>query len=427
MKSSDLSDPVMNPTDYNVADWILALYGDDFICIDKGFYIYHNGKWLHDFKMALTQNVINKHLREYFKKQLSKISHETDPEKYKSVTSTARKFETLTKIKSTMEALITKLYARCDKIEFDSNAQLIAFENCAYDFIKEEFRPIRKDDYLTMSTGYDYVESTATQYLQVKSIVESIFPNVEIRESYRSILYQACIGDCPQKFVIANGNGRNGKGVLTGMVMTTLGVGVNGYSYKGPSAILQSKQKIGANPEIASMHNKRLVIFTEPTEEIPIQQAPMKEYSGGGSVCARQLYSNITLCTLVAMIIMECNAKPNMNGSDMESECILGRLMDIEFASTFTDAPERLLLPNHFPQDERFSTKLFQQEHASALFKYIIGTEHTKIYNPECVKQRTREYTRQSDEIFQFMSENYEPSDCESDYVKSKMYIKTLR
>lgn len=421
-KNNQLINSFCGIGDFQVADCIMKNFGDDFVCLDS-LYIYYNGKWIIDHKYSLTQNIINEFMRAYFKNEMSKIPPDDPDQKMSQIKKRAMTFESIATIKSTTEAFVNRLRARCDDMEFDNNPFLLAFKNGVYDFKLNEFRSICKNDFLTMSTGYDYIAPNVNQLEKIDSIMESIFPNIEIRESYRSILYNACIGICPEKFVIANGSGRNGKGVINELTAKMLG----DYAYKGPAYILQNKIRAGANPEIAQMHNKRMVYFTEPDESLPIQTATMKELTGGGSINARELYSSKTKTKINSVMIVECNKKPNLIGSDMESECIDGRVMDILFESTFTGDNEKLSMPNHFPQNPEFKLESFQNEHLCALFQYIVETKHTKIYNPECVKERTREYTRGSDELFQFMNENYEKTDDEAQFIKIKEVYSTFK
>ena len=41
-------------------------------------------------------------------------------------------------------------------VVFDSNYDLLGFNNGVYDLINHEFRPYKYDDYMTMTCGYDY-------------------------------------------------------------------------------------------------------------------------------------------------------------------------------------------------------------------------------------------------------------------------------
>ena len=43
-----------------------------------------------------------------------------------------------------------------DDIEFDTNPDLLGFNNGIFDFNKEIFRPARFDDYVTWTCGWDF-------------------------------------------------------------------------------------------------------------------------------------------------------------------------------------------------------------------------------------------------------------------------------
>ena len=79
------------------------------------------------------------------------------------------------------------------------------------------------------------------------------------------LLSTGLINKSYQKFIVFNGSGANGKGLLNKFLNKTLG----NFFYKGNNdTITNPKLKTGANPEIANMHLKRYVCYSEPSEKI---------------------------------------------------------------------------------------------------------------------------------------------------------------
>ena len=70
------------------------------------------------------------------------------------------------------------------------------------------------------------------------------------------------------------------------------------------------KEKTGANPEKASIHNKRIVIMKEPDGNEPIRNDRVKDITGGGNISGRMCFSNNTNINLNLILIMECNERP---------------------------------------------------------------------------------------------------------------------
>ena len=149
---------------------------------------------------------------------------------------------------------------RCEKVEFDKNPDLIAFNNLKYNFKTNEWSDIQYDDFISMNTGNDWVTPTKEKLDCISKLFEQIFPNPEIRKAYLSVLYQAFIGGKKDKFIIANGKGGNGKGLINELTKLLLG----DYAYEAPVSLLTREFRGGANPELANIHKKRFVLFKEP-------------------------------------------------------------------------------------------------------------------------------------------------------------------
>ena len=62
---------------------------------------------------------------------------------------------------------------------------------------------------------------------------------------------------------MANGGGRNGKGLINELMLKMLG---DDYSYTGHINTLTKELKSGPNPEMAQLDKKRFVKFEEPND-----------------------------------------------------------------------------------------------------------------------------------------------------------------
>jgi phage/plasmid-associated DNA primase len=126
---------------------------------------------------------------------------------------------------------------------------------------------------------------------------------------------------------MANGSGRNGKGLLHDLFKAMSG----DYACKGHIDVLIEKMKSGANPEVACFHKKRAIFFSELDITHPLNVASLKELSGGGDLNARDLYSSQIKTVLMAIVVMEVNQRPSLNGTDSDSDALRGRLLDFLF------------------------------------------------------------------------------------------------
>ena len=154
-----------------------------------------------------------------------------------------------------------------DDIEFDKNPYLFAFENKIYDLEKHEFIEPSADQYISLTTGYYWDDKAPIDKSLVHKIIDTIFPDPDIKKLYLPILSSGLNGKPLEKFIIANGSGGNGKGLLNEFVFSVLG----NYSYILPSTILLNPLKCnGANVEISAMNKKRLIIAREPDSKFKI-------------------------------------------------------------------------------------------------------------------------------------------------------------
>ena len=109
------------------------------------------------------------------------------------------------------------------EIEFDKIPHLIAFKTKVYDLIKKELRAIRPTDYISLSTGYDLEDRDEELIKDLHNLIKQIMPDEVSRRCLLSIYARALFGKTSEKFIILNGKGRNGKGVLNELIMMVFG------------------------------------------------------------------------------------------------------------------------------------------------------------------------------------------------------------
>ena len=367
-------------------------FGDYFVYMNGLIYFwsdYHN-KWFIDNKELLdTKKFLKEKLRKWGEEEeanTEKFETKTDDkgkttkqisDEWKFLQSCIKINKQNPEIKNVVDAFKEYLNYRKDDFKMNDKPYLLAFKNQVYDFKTKEFREQDKQDHITMSCGYEWVEPTKEQMDLIKKLIEEIFVNPEIRKCYMSILRNGCIGICPEKFIIANGGGRNGKGVLNDLMRCALGE----YAYKGTCDTLCGKIKAGANPEVANFDKKRFITFSEPDVQYP---------------------------------------------TDSDSIALKERIRDVLFESSFTakcdeDVDEDNLI---FKQNPYYKSTEFQQNYRCALLKYIMDYEGIdEIYTPNCVAERSQEYLLGNDKIYGFVNNEIIP-EADSWVKISDLYAK---
>lgn len=307
-------------------------------------------------------------------------------------------------------------------IIWNSKKYLLVFENGVYDLQKNILSKGNQEDYMSLSTGYDYQEETYNKITTINNLIKQIFPIEDERIAYMTILASGLIGQTQEYFIIANGGGGNGKGVLNELFLKSVG----NYGTIVPNNIILNDIKAGNNPELCLLEDKRFVVMQEPNEgdnykSVKINQSTMKQLTGGGTHKFKDLFqkSNEMEKNIYITLILECNKKPLLSGTIDESSS--RRLIDVLFRSTFTQNKE--LLESAIKEDYIFEANTyyksieFKEEYKNSLMQIILKDylpnflkmkENLTEFLPESIKERTKLYLQDSDIWYSWFKENYE-------------------
>ena len=316
-----------------------------------------------------------------------------------------------------------------EDIKFDDNKDIIGFNNGIYDLIKHEFREIKYDDYLTMSCGYDYNPNFDPETMNdMLVLLKSIMPDEGTRNLMLEVMSAGLTGRVIEKFILFNGGGRNGKGLLDEFLQIIYGDYCLIYANV---SLLTEKQKTGGNPELASIHNKRIVIMKEPDGDEPLQNSCIKSITGGGNVSGRMLYSNATLVTLCLILIMECNVKPKFKSEPGDAE--EDRVVDVLLPNRFTTNEEEIDNITVFRGDPKYKTTEWKESHRDAFLQILLNSfknlqkNNYSLTIPKVVAIRTQNYLNQSFPILELFNTYYEKTGLKTDILKLKDAYSVLK
>jgi hypothetical protein len=395
---------------------------DYVVKIEKSFYCFKDGYW------ALVDNdelraIISSELRDYVLNMIQSVSAKLTEGSNKEVQDKLDFLKHLMdkNINSTPNSIKIADQFRINMPKTDVKMNQLkpyyfCFKNCAYDLETNKLVQVKKEDFITQHTGYDYVASSGGQVDEIDTLVKSIFPRQESKDCYMSILRSGMCGINPEKFVMANGDGGNGKGLLNELFSEMLGPD---YFYKGNCTTLTEPLKGGANPEIANMHLKRTILFSEPRDGSKLQIGVIKDITGGESINARGLYQSNTKTEITGTVILECNQKPLIDGQVGNSA--QRRFVNILFDQTFAlPNSEGILEDGVQLANPKYKTRDFKSDYKCALFDYLIRIKHTTVpYEPDCIVKETLKYLFVSDEFVGWADSVIEPGG-EGDCVKMK-------
>jgi phage/plasmid-associated DNA primase len=315
----------------------------------------------------------------------------------------------------------TQQYFGNDQIEFDDKWWLRGFNNCVLDLKTHQFREYKYDDYISMTVGYDWIEPSQEEVDFLMSIYRMIQPIPENLECLLRIFSTTLEGRVLLYFIILNGRGQNGKTLMTKLMLFALG----NLGMTGNNSILTEPRKTGANPELANIHQKTYVNFEEPRKDKKLQNANIRELTGGNNISARKCFSNETEMKINATFTLCCNNKPNM-ASDIEIADV-SRILDIRFSSEFVK-PARYHLVNEakhiYKANEAFKTDDFLMKYRCAHMKICMmaykrySDDGFDLKIPQCFLDNTQTYLEKSSQIGEWFWERYEKTGNKEDHIK---------
>jgi phage/plasmid-associated DNA primase len=220
-----------------------------------------------------------------------------------------------------------------------------------------------------------------------------------------------------EKLFMANGGGRNGKGLLNELMMECVGF----YGQKLNMCVITDKIKGGANAEVSNLHKKRWVVANEPNDDEIIKTGNIKRLTGDERIDARGLYKDGKQPTILCLtFVIELNKMIALQGRI--DDAIVERLVKVDFTSFFTTNEYQLKHnPNAKLGNPDYKSQWWKAEYRHAFFKYLLDSP-TELYICEEAKNSAKEYLLNNDDMYNWFIDNYEKIEepTEFDYVTIK-------
>jgi len=394
----------------------------------------HEGRWYDETTKANRYKLvlyISEQLYSIIKPEITS-SIELKKEEIDTLLATLR---TKTATTCTIDNIITHILSKIEpsKQEFDSKPFLMGFENGVFDLNLNEFRPYAFDDYLTMTTKYDYIppdysipEDQQLQDTLVK-ITEDTHADAGLRVLFLQVLASGLDGLLYQRFFLFNGQGGNGKGLFARLMKAILG----NYYHTPSNGLLKEVEKANApSPDIMNLKNKRYINFQE-VEGSTINSAVVKKLTGGGSLTGRHLQCNPEEFLLSATVVAEFNQAPDFEGGGIGTR----RPLDVFFSTNFLPDEKdpridttvdgiRYKEGNAYYQTEEFFIKMrpvFLDMLLGVYAKYRDKKLFTGIQFdiPESVKERTQKFMDNQNLFLKIFNNHYKRSSDVSKTIKA--------
>lgn len=322
--------------------------------------------------------------------------------------------------------------------KFDTDTNLLGFENGIYDLKNNVFREGRPEDYVTMSTKVHLPVKECDMPIKLDRMIESfsnadlnMFPDMKFYDRLYSDLddflnkivplpnvkkytlkfLAKCLSgeNRDEGFYIWTGTGGNGKSKLIDLTSLCMG----DYSCNLPIALLTQKRKSSgsASPEMALTMGKRLCVMQEPDVNETMNIGQMKELTGNDKIQARALFKEPIFFTPQFKLVCMCNDLPHIPSND---DGTWRRLEVLEFRSKFvdsgTDVNHEL---NRYIKDKTIKKKIpmWVIPFFAMLLPMWRDYDENSIEIPDEIKAKTNEYRGDNDIIGQWIEQYCEVAD----------------
>lgn len=218
--------------------------------------------------------------------------------------------------------------------------------------------------------------------------------DTELIEYVQKVIGLAAIGKVYEEFIIiAYGDGANGKSTFWNTVARVLGT----YSGKISSDILTMGNKVNAQPEMAELKGKRLIIASEMQEGVRLNTAMVKQLCSTDEIQACKKYKDPFHFVPSHQVVLYTNHLPKVGAND---DGIWRRLKVIPFNAKIKGNSDI----------KNYADYLYEKA-GSAIMKWIIEgaekvskTDH-KVDDPKCVKDAVAAYREDNDWLGHFLTD----------------------
>lgn len=218
--------------------------------------------------------------------------------------------------------------------------------------------------------------------------------DAELIEYVQKVIGLAAIGKVYEEFIIiAYGDGANGKSTFWNTIARVLGT----YSGKISSDILTMGNKVNAQPEMAELKGKRLIIASEMQEGVRLNTAMVKQLCSTDEIQACKKYKDPFHFVPSHQVVLYTNHLPKVGAND---DGIWRRLKVIPFNAKIKGN-----------SDIKNYADYLYEEAGAAIMKWIIeGAEKVsksdhKVDDPKCVKDAVAAYREDNDWLGHFIAD----------------------
>jgi putative DNA primase/helicase len=275
--------------------------------------------------------------------------------------------------------------------QLDRHPMLLNCPNGTVDLLTGTLREPRREDYLTKLCPTEH-HPDATCPLWLTTLAKIFKGNDQLIGYVQQLLGYCLTGDVREQiFPIFWGSGANGKSTIINIILAMLG---DDYAIKASRDLFLAIKGDKHPTTLAQLHGKRLVVCVETSDAARLDEALVKEMTGGDPISARRMREDYWTFYPTHKTILVTNHRPEIRGTD---EGIWRRQRLIPFDVRIPDAE----------QDKQLSEKL-KAELPGILAWCVRGClewQKNGLGTPDAVMAATKEYRQDQDVLARFVSE----------------------
>lgn len=303
--------------------------------------------------------------------------------------------------------------------KLDADCYLLGFDNGVVELLTGTFRQGRPDDYLTMSTGYDWAQQDdPVIQAEVRQKIRDMFATDEDFDHMLDVLaHNLCGNKFSERLWMLTGEGRNGKTVTMNLFVLCLGNSnpagdkPRGYAYQACEEFftVKGRDANAPSPAKAAMKGARVLICSEIQDKLNVSL--LKAISGRDTMTGRELNQPLVSFTCQCGIFLLLNRIASIPGAD---NAFHRRLEVKEFPYVFVEQHEmefsnhRLIdmgLKDRFEQDIRYRQQ-FTRMLVARFVQKRLGSQMWHV--PESVKRAGALVMQENDPVRAFLADMYE-------------------
>jgi putative DNA primase/helicase len=273
--------------------------------------------------------------------------------------------------------------------ELDADPWLLAVANGTLNLRTGKLQAPERADLITKASPVRFDPDASRP--RFDAFLERILPDPEIRAFMQRCAGYALTGDVSEQvLIILYGPGANGKSTFKEVMLDVLGEHAKPAA---PKLLLATKHDEHPTA-IADLYGRRLVVSHEVEDGLRLDEALVKELTGGDRLKARYMRQDYWDFAPTHKLWMACNHKPNIRGTDLG---IWRRICLVDFAVTIPEGE----------QDKHLPAKL-ATELPGILLWALEGCrawQEGGLNPPRAVLDSTARYRLESDLLAQFVDE----------------------